>query len=101
MKYKLLNWLTMVSMKGRGFEKRNAAGKNVPRLITFFHLHCILGKFTIAEKETDRLANLQATQWLLLEIFVQKVFETNLNCKYRQVKNLKKHNTLHLFKAKS
>jgi hypothetical protein len=48
----------MVSMKGRGFEKRNAAGKNVPRLITFFHLHCILGKFTIAEKETDRLANL-------------------------------------------
>jgi hypothetical protein len=48
----------MVSMKGRGFEKQNAAGKNVPRLITFFHLHCILGKFTIAEKETDRLANL-------------------------------------------
>ena len=50
----------MVSMKGRGFEKRNAAGKNVPRLITFFHLHCILGKFTIAEKKTDRLANLKA-----------------------------------------
>ena len=58
MKCKLLNWLTMVSMKGRGFEKQNAAGKNIPRLITFFHLHCILGKFTIAEKETDRLANL-------------------------------------------
>ena len=57
MKCKFLNWLTMVSMKGRGFEKQNAAGKNVPRLITFFHLHCILGKFTIAEKETDRLAN--------------------------------------------
>ena len=90
MKCKFMNWLTMVSMKGRGFEKQNAAGKNVPRLITFFHLHCILGKFTIAEKETDRLANLQAAQWLLLEIFVQKLFETNPYFKYQKVKNLKK-----------
>ena len=90
MKCKFMNWLTMVSMKGRGFEKRNAAGKNVPRLITFFHLHCILGKFTIAEKETDRLANLQAAQWLVLDIFDQKLFATSFNLKYQQIKNLKK-----------
>ena len=31
----------------------------------------------------------QSTQWLLLGIFVQEVFETNLNFKYQWVKNLK------------
>ena len=30
------------------------------------------------------------TQWLLLRIFVQKVFETNLNFRYQHVKNPKK-----------
>ena len=31
-------------------------------------------------------------QWLLFRIFVQKVFETNLNFRYKGVKNQKKIN---------
>ena len=36
------------------------------------------------------LATYPNTQWPLLEIFVQKVFETNLKFIYQGVKNLKK-----------
>ena len=37
-----------------------------------------------------RLKNFRTAQWLLLRIFVQKVFETNLNFRYQQVKDPKK-----------
>ena len=35
-----------------------------------------------------------SAQWLLLEIFVQKLFETNHNFRYKQVKKSEKKGTL-------
>ena len=43
----------------------------------------------MVEQQRKSVVGNQA-KWLLLGIFVQKVFESNLNFRYQQVKNLKK-----------
>ena len=40
--------------------------------------------------ENERYPHKHKSQWLLLDIFVQKVFEVNVNIRYQGVKHLKK-----------